>query len=634
MSIEINFILNGITKKMNCLLNQNMRDICNQFSLSEGINLNQLQFLYNGNQVNLDLKLDEQLNSFDKERKIMTVLVYELRKSFMNNNSINIFNTKEIICPKCFGSCRLKFKDFKINLFGCKNGHEINDILLPDFNKSQFIDESNIICEICKKINKKKSYNNQFYRCPNCNINLCPSCNSQHNKNHKTIDYDLRNLICNIHNECFIYYCQDCKYNLCKLCKNEHNNNHRILDYKNYIPEENAIKSELNEFKKKIDKFKNIIQNIVGIFNKIIENLDTFHKINFDIINNYNSNNKNYQILKNIEEINNNLKSNNIDEIINKNDIDYNQLKDIISLYYKMNTISKENNTQTKNIKNISNNENPSKTFSNIIELIDNSNNGDIIYLRGYYIGNGNPIKIKKEITIIGDDNTILDAKGKSLIFHISAPNVNISNLKLINGSNSWGGAIRWQGDNGLLSSCILENNNSNNAGYGGAVHWWASNGKIIQCTFKNNKANNYGGAIYINGKGLKVLESNFENNSVINSYSRWQGGGAIYSDSENHLIEDCIFVGNSAPKSWGGAIKWGSGTLSVKRNTFAKNLALRGNNIFAGKFSTFNDNVFYIENISEIKNSAQDDDVLNLFDKNNFIMNGNIISKNIYLNN
>ena len=77
MSIEINFILNGITKKMNCLLNQNMRDICNQFSLSEGINLNQLQFLYNGNQVNLDLKLDEQLNSFDKERKIMTVLVYE-----------------------------------------------------------------------------------------------------------------------------------------------------------------------------------------------------------------------------------------------------------------------------------------------------------------------------------------------------------------------------------------------------------------------------------------------------------------------------------------------------------------------------------------------------------------------------
>ena len=67
----------------------------------------------------------------------------------------------------------------------------------------------------------------------------------------------------------------------------------------------------------------------------------------------------------------------------------------------------------------------------NIIDLINNSNKGDIIYLRGYYIGNGNPIKIKKEITIIGDDNTILDAKAKSLIFHILAPNVNIRYLKL-----------------------------------------------------------------------------------------------------------------------------------------------------------------------------------------------------------
>jgi hypothetical protein len=93
---------------------------------------------------------------------------------------------------------------------------------------------------------------------------------------------------------------------LCKFCKNEHNNNHRILDYKNYIPEENEIKKELNEFKKNIDKFKNIIQNIIKIFNKIIENLETFHKINFDIINNYSSNNKNYQILKNIKEIKNN----------------------------------------------------------------------------------------------------------------------------------------------------------------------------------------------------------------------------------------------------------------------------------------------------------------------------------------
>ena len=629
MSVEINFIINVETKKMQYSLDKNMKDICYQFSLNEGIDLNQLQFLYNGNQVNFNLKLAEQLNSLDKEKNIMTILVYELRNSIVSNNSINMYKSKEIICPKCFSICRIKIKNYKIKLFGCKNGHEFNNILLSEFNDTQNINESNIICGICKKINKKKSYNKQFYICPICNINICPLCNSQHNKNHKTIDFDTRNFICNIHNEGFTYFCKNCNNNLCKRCKNEHNTHHKILDFKNYIPKEKQIKEELNKFKMKIDKFKDIIDNIIKIFNKIIENLENFHKINFDIINNYDINIQNYQILKNKDEIKNNLDNNDINEIIDKKDMDYNQIKNIINLYYKMNTKSNEDIIQSK----IDVNEIPLKTFSNIINLINKANKGDKIYLSGYYSGNGNPIEINKEISIIGDNDTVLDAKGKSLIFFISSPNVNINNLKLINGFYPWGGAIRWEGDNGLLSGCVLENNYSNKAGYGGAVRWWASNGKIIHCTFKNNKANNYGGALYINGKGLKVLESDFENNSVINIYTRWQGGGAIYSDSENHLIEACVFVGNSAPKSWGGAIKWGSGSLSVKNNTFIKNSALRGNNIFAGNFSTFNGNVFYMENISEIKNSAEESDVLTLFDNNNFICNGKIVSKNIYLN-
>ena len=262
------------------------------------------------------------------------------------------------------------------------------------------------------------------------------------------------------------------------------------------------------------------------------------------------------------------------------------------------------------------------KTFSDIEDLINQSKKGDIIKLSGYYYGTGNKINIKKEISIIGDDGTILDAQGKSLIFFIEANNVLINNIKFINGFNGWGGAIRWQGDNGLLSQCILENNKAKNAGYGGAVHWWASNGKIIHCTFRNNQADNYGGAIYINGYGLKVIESDFEKNTVLNIYKRWQGGGAIYTDSEKHLIEDCVFINNSAPKSWGGAIKCGSGTLTVSRNTFIKNFALRGNNIFAGNFSTFINNVFYMDNISDIKISAEDGNVFDLFDNNTFLIN------------
>ena len=88
--------------------------------------------------------------------------------------------------------------------------------------------------------------------------------------------------------------------------------------------------------------------------------------------------------------------------------------------------------------------------------------------------------------------------------------------------------SIRWQGDNGILSDYFLENNNDKGLGYGGAIIWWVINGKLINCIFKNNQASQYGRAIYINGKGLKLTNSLFEYNSVLESYNRWEGGGAI----------------------------------------------------------------------------------------------------------
>lgn len=40
------------------------------------------------------------------------------------------------------------------------------------------------------------------------------------------------------------------------------------------------------------------------------------------------------------------------------------------------------------------------------------------------------------------------------------------------------------------------------------------------------------------------------------------------------------------------------------------------------------------MDHISEIKNSAEEDDILKLFDKNSFMINGITISKNDYLKN
>lgn len=74
----------------------------------------------------------------------------------------------------------------------------------------------------------------------------------------------------------------------------------------------------------------------------------------------------------------------------------------------------------------------PEKSFSDIINLINNANDGDTVRLNGYYYGNGSTININKRITIIGDDNTILDAKSSSQIFNIYSSNVTIKNIKLV----------------------------------------------------------------------------------------------------------------------------------------------------------------------------------------------------------
>ena len=45
----------------------------------------------------------------------------------------------------------MKIKDYKISLFECKNGHKIDNLSFDEFEKTQNIDLSKIICNICKK---------------------------------------------------------------------------------------------------------------------------------------------------------------------------------------------------------------------------------------------------------------------------------------------------------------------------------------------------------------------------------------------------------------------------------------------------------------------------------------------------
>ena len=158
-----------------------------------------------------------------------------------------------------------------------------------------------------------------------------------HDKNHNIINYDIKNYICEKHNEPFVEYCNDCKIDICLSCENEHIN-HNTTHYKNIMKDMNKLKNEMNEYKKEIDIFINDINDIINKLIKIKENILIYYNIYNNIIRYNKSKKRNYIILQNINEINNNIIKD-INKINNNNDINT-KFNYILNLYNKMNIVS------------------------------------------------------------------------------------------------------------------------------------------------------------------------------------------------------------------------------------------------------------------------------------------------------
>ena len=322
-----------INKKF--FLRQSINDICKYAN----ININHYILIYNEKQINEGSCLEDIINEADKKIKIVKFLL----KDKINYKMINKIKSKDIICPRCEGSIFINIKNYKINLFDCINKHKINNLLLNEFEQKQYINLSKIICNICNKNQERMEYYNKFFICLECRINLCLLCRVKHDKNHNIIDYDIKDYICFEHNETYKYYCSECKKNICSKCEPTHKS-HNISAFKSHN------KRQLLD---EVYKFNNDIYNLEKSINEIIEKfLDFKYKINLykellkDMINNYEDKNLNYQTIQNINEILNfkNCISNDILTIINESDINK-KVKYIMDLYYKMNNINEEDNS-------------------------------------------------------------------------------------------------------------------------------------------------------------------------------------------------------------------------------------------------------------------------------------------------
>ena len=226
---EVIFSFDGNETIIQCNENDKIKDIFSRFINKRMIDGNDVYCLYSGTKMNLqqDLTFINLANTEDKSRKKMNILVYKKETSVISYKIFMV--SQDVICPICKEICQLEFKDYKINLFDCKNGHKTEGIPLDQFDQEQEINISKIICEKCKIANKSKVNNNQFYRCLDCKMNLCPLCKSGHENAHNIIDYDDINYFC-FHNEQFVNYCKTCKQNICMTCTLEHEN-HELISF-------------------------------------------------------------------------------------------------------------------------------------------------------------------------------------------------------------------------------------------------------------------------------------------------------------------------------------------------------------------------------------------------------------------
>ena len=171
--MEVKFRYKGSLALIQCNKSDLMKDIFLKYIIKTGLDINKIFFLCGGNIISNKL-YESSIKELTNENTI-EIQVYDIEmENPKKKNKLKKSNI--IICSECKGICRLEIKNYQIKLYGCENGHIINDISVNDFNKTQFIDESKIICDICKLANKNEQYNNEFNYCNTCKKNLCQLC--------------------------------------------------------------------------------------------------------------------------------------------------------------------------------------------------------------------------------------------------------------------------------------------------------------------------------------------------------------------------------------------------------------------------------------------------------------------------
>ena len=242
--MNIIFIFDKQKILIECKDDDYIDDICNKFIKKININIKKYEmvFLYKGKKINQKIEINKYINKEDLKNKQIIIFCFRIKhiskeKKFLYNKN----KLKEIICPECGEICKIKFDNYKIILYECKNNHKLKNIEFENYIETQNT-ESKIKCNNCNKISENIKYD-EYYICLKCNKNLCILCKEKHDKEHNIIKYEDKNYICDKHNERYFSYCNKCNKNLCLKCENEHKDDNSLFFYILIFPHINYIAS-------------------------------------------------------------------------------------------------------------------------------------------------------------------------------------------------------------------------------------------------------------------------------------------------------------------------------------------------------------------------------------------------------
>ena len=327
-NIIIEFIKDEQVCQVQSKTNDYFKNIFEKYANKVSIDPKEFCFLYNNNKLDGNLRVED-LGSQESSLQIIVKGINEVVDTTDSGDNIiskinpHLKKSKDIICPTCREECVIKVDEFKVSLEGCHKDHRLTDMPLIEFNKTQIINEENIICDVCK-MNKANLPETRFYRCFTCNISFCGVCKSKHNKEHNIKDFGSEKYFCKAHAEKNIFYCESCNEDICDLCAYDHyEKDHKIL-YLKEVFEDINIEDNFKDFILKLEKCKKEMETILYKIKTVYNNLDIYYKIVNNLMITYNERHKNYMTVRSINNLNKFNKSiiGDIEKIANESKIE------------------------------------------------------------------------------------------------------------------------------------------------------------------------------------------------------------------------------------------------------------------------------------------------------------------------